>query len=502
MRKTLTLLALLLYLTLISAQNIAGKIDSTFGNQGISQIGVPNNLTTGTAIFHPDGRIVVSGDQTHPYPQILNMHNFAAAYFSANGIKDVAANNGNSLLECGGLFSTMYPYSLHLLDNDKALLVGEGNYAYWQGGSAGYIYQGQIEFNLFTAGGSCQYGVIRNSNANINTYGRAVEVLANGKFILATEQNDTLRLHFFQGINEFKTIRKYYPNLAANVSPYPLAIYHQADSSILAFLKMGIDSVLIQKILPNGTLDASFGTNGSIGFPNINCLTVKKLADGRSVLYAKNKVIFLNTNMSINKIVNLATSPATSETPLSTSPNAFAIAPNDKIITIGYESNFHVVCYNPDGSLDNTFGAAGRSDSLVHNYAAARASSVLIQGGNKIIVYGINDGFLTLTRYFASDLLSENTNIQTPIPQTHFRVFPNPVENQLNISFELPQNAQVSISLYDLAGKLLQNFEQEKWHNEGEINLSLAFSPHIKAGVYSLAIKINENVQYAKVVKW
>jgi uncharacterized delta-60 repeat protein len=75
--------------------------------------------------------------------------------------------------------------------------------------------------------------------------------------------------------------------------------------------------------------------------------------------------------------------------------NAIVIQPDGKIVGAGYSGNyqfedFAVVRYNPNGSLDNTFGTGGKvTTSLVPG--EDRAKAVLLQSDGKIILAGYAD---------------------------------------------------------------------------------------------------------------
>lgn len=392
MKSFVILSTFLLYVTIIAAQNIGGRIDSTFGNFGIAQTGTPNYVTTSTAIFHPNGSIVVAGDQMYPYPQIYNMRRFGIANFSPNG-------GSLGLSECGGLFMTTAPKSLYFIDSSRILLAGEVSSDRLVGPSS-HTSDNYVYLTLFEQGVNCQAISIKNSDPNIHTYGGCVEVLGNGKFIIGTVQTNVVTWHFFNGLSEEKVVTKSYPNQ----SVYPIASYSLADSSFFTCVKINPNSVVINKFLADGSLDTNFGTNGNLYFSNFNCLTAKKIADNRFVLYAQNRLIFLNPDMSLNKTVNLSLITTSSQTHKDISPNAFAITANEKILTV-CGNHYQIACYNSDGSPDNTFGINGLSDTIYSSMSISgnKTTSLLIEPSGNVIGYGWNEGYWTLARYIVSE---------------------------------------------------------------------------------------------------
>jgi uncharacterized delta-60 repeat protein len=89
---------------------------------------------------------------------------------------------------------------------------------------------------------------------------------------------------------------------------------------------------------------------------------------------------------------------------------AFAVAlqTNGDIVAIGQTaltdtgpSDFALVRYNPDGSVDTTFGTSGFV-STPFGTSVAFANTVLIQIDGKIIAVGNSNNGTTLVRYFGS----------------------------------------------------------------------------------------------------
>ena len=123
---------------------------------------------------------------------------------------------------------------------------------------------------------------------------------------------------------------------------------------------------MLTQYLPNGTIDTSFGTNG-----------------------------FVVTDFGADEAVN-----------------GLAVQPDGKIVAVGGTTNnglnisdVAVARYNPDGSLDPTFGVGGKVITDF-NTGYELANSVIIQPDGKIVVAGITrlianspDSYLFLVRY-------------------------------------------------------------------------------------------------------
>jgi uncharacterized delta-60 repeat protein len=80
--------------------------------------------------------------------------------------------------------------------------------------------------------------------------------------------------------------------------------------------------------------------------------------------------------------------------------------------TFGTSSSFALVRYNDDGNLDGTFGTAGRVTTVITSGAIDQVNATVIQTDGKIIAAGVSDDFTTkrfaLARYTANGTL-DNT---------------------------------------------------------------------------------------------
>ncbi len=76
----------------------------------------------------------------------------------------------------------------------------------------------------------------------------------------------------------------------------------------------------------------------------------------------------------------------------------------------------------------------------------------------------------------------------------HMRVFPNPVHDNLNLSFELTDSRKVTIALHDLSGRKLTEFITMQPMGSGSFNESLHLK-NIEPGMYLVSIQTNKGEQ-------
>jgi uncharacterized delta-60 repeat protein len=167
-------------------------------------------------------------------------------------------------------------------------------------------------------------------------------------------------------------------------------------------------SFFLARYNPNGTLDASFGTNGKVVAP-IGGSGGGVYVGHNIALQPDGKIIAVGYSWGVGAsfAVFRYNPDGTLDGSFGTGGRVVAVAgiyggaydvavqPDGKIVVIGgalgngEDMNFAVVRYNPDGSLDDSFGTGGKvitpvSNGDVYDYADA----VVLQPDGKIIVVG------------------------------------------------------------------------------------------------------------------
>ncbi len=200
-------------------------------------------------------------------------------------------------------------------------------------------------------------------------------------------------------------------------------------------------SFFLARYHPNGTLDASFGTNGKIVAPTSlfgnpgDGLVGEDIAlqsDGK-ILAVGIAVGIFNGGFAVNRYNSDGTLDASFGTggrvitPVGYA-NKVAVQADGKIVVVGQSSfiapsGFAVVRYNPNGSLDTSFGVGGRITTLFGGRNAS-ASAVMLQPDGKIVVAGnsSNNNFsFALARYNADGSLDSGFGVGGKVVHT----FPN-----------------------------------------------------------------------------
>lgn len=234
----------------------------------------------------------------------------------------------------------------------------------------------------------------------------------------------------------------------------------QPDNKILVsgyyWISPDLDSyALIFRLNPDGSFDNTFGTNGMV------------LED------------FDQINSSGNVF------------------NDIILQPDNKIIAVGYshynsndEYDFAMARYNSNGTIDTTFAVNGKYvDSLYYVYPSA----VAFQSDYKILTAnGSVFRFLNDTDLGTLDLSGADNPIL---------IYPNPIHSQAILQYTLTIDEQISIVLYDLQGKLVQQFITNETRTTGKHEEVLNLNEFLPAGSYIINIGNGKNSQGVKVVK-
>jgi uncharacterized delta-60 repeat protein len=166
------------------------------------------------------------------------------------------------------------------------------------------------------------------------------------------------------------------------------------------------DTVFLARYLPDGTLDSSFGSNGVVttvtGTNGSQPIAVALQADGKIVLGGRVRVSdsdFLvmryHPNGSLDNTWNGNGKVITGVGPNEDELNGIVVQPNGKIIAVGgsmftASAKITAVRYNANGSLDAGFGSFGRLATQLGTAIYDVAHAVLLEPGGKFVLGGLS----------------------------------------------------------------------------------------------------------------
>lgn len=463
---------------------------STFGNNGIVTMFTDDddNNTSNlsfipkNSIVQSNGKILVSGDLGGYFLRRFNDDGTPDALFNNNS-KYIAEKVNKIAIEPNNKILVAHNEGIYRLNEDGTLDTAFGTNGYLDttySGVSKILVDTNSNIYVITSNNKI-YKYTSNGNP-YSTFGTA------GVITLTVDYNDAILdgETLFIGGN-FTTI-------------YQIPFDSQSDFAIT-------------KILPNGTIDTTFGTNGTG-----TVITSFSISSSESLLklYLTNdqKLIALGNNYA-NTVIAKYNLDGTLDTsygilgkniiPQGQTIDA-VIHPDNSISVLGYSDysygatniSFKLKRIATNGWLDNFFGDNGAiitdfdTTPNTSNYPA----NMLLQPDGKLIVVGKNNNLL-LARY-NNNLLTDNSTFDTST--SNVKVYPNPFVDKLNIEFFNKTNSNfLNYTIYDITGKTI--FKSQKKISFGLNTITLNLSENIKKGYYLLNLEADSYSETIKLVK-
>ncbi|WP_228012927.1 putative Ig domain-containing protein [Nostoc edaphicum] len=324
----------------------------------------------------------------------VSNNNFAVVRYDSNGSLDTSFGTAGKVTT--NLGSTDIAYSIALQDDGKILVggVSSSNFAVVR-----YNSNGSLDTSFGTAG-----KVINNLGSSDIAYSVALQ--DDGKILLAGVSNSNFAVLRYNSNGSldtsFGTAGKVITNLGSTDIARSIAL--QDDSKILV-AGVSNNNFAVVRYNSNGSLDTSFGTAGTVinnlGSTDI-AYSVSVQDDGKILLVGVSNnnfaVVRYDSNGSLDTSFGTAGKVITN---LGGTDIAYSVSvqANGKIIVAGSsKNNFAVLRYNSNGSLDTSFGTAGiiTTDIGINTIDNAYA---LTQHDGTIIVAGVSANNFAVARY-------------------------------------------------------------------------------------------------------
>ena len=142
------------------------------------------------------------------------------------------------------------------------------------------------------------------------------------------------------------------------------------------------------------------------------------------------------------------------------------------------------------------------SDGTSNNYNLTDVRK--INFNNDVMQLHLNDGStynwnVSTIKYYE---YSQNTGIEQILDFVNFhdvKVYPNPLNNLLNVSYTLPISGKVLLEIYDYTGKLLIRKDMGSL-NKGN-HIDQLNTTKLSSGIYVLTIKVEQSSISKKIIK-
>jgi len=267
--------------------------------------------------------------------------------------------------------------------------------------------------------------------------------------------------------------------------------------------------VVVWKFNADGSTDNTFGTNGMVKtFPGSApqayynfTRSLKVQTDGKIIIMTLLHLLRYNSNGTLDNTFN-GNGILSYDTGLQMA-SGFVIQPDGKYVvggipdTTGYTVG--LVRYLTDGSLDVSFGAGG------HVYANAGAISMPsnaaldIQPDGKILMCGTKNNSKYAIIRFTTDIHLGTVDLN--MPDNTMLIYPNPISEEAFVEFTLNSEAKISLLLFDLQGKLIQSFFSEQQKPVGWYKEAVQFNCSIPSGTYILSLHYGNKSKSMKTIK-
>ncbi len=416
------ILAITVFFALSASISAApGDLDPTFGNGGIvitnghNANGNGNNLYAAYAMaIQPDGKIVVVGEGfTNPD----DSWDFAVVRYNPDGSLDNSFGGGIVITPIGN--SQDVPQSVAIQTDGKIVVAGStcsGVGTFGCTGASFAVVRYNPDGSLDTSFNGT--GIVTTPVGNADSGASDLAIQADGKIVVAGSSG--IIRSGSSGNGNFAIVRynadgsldTSFNSSGKVITPvgYAGSVALQADGKIVAAGSTGYllgSNFVTVRYNPDGSLDTSLNGTGIVitpiggsgsSFADLAIQTDGKIVVAVSLVVDGNwrtadfVIVRYNPDGSLDTSFGGTGKILIPDSDSADYASSIAIQPNGKIIVAGYSYSIFVphialVRLNPNGSLDTSFNGTGTVITSVSN-AGDTACSVAIQADGKIVVAG------------------------------------------------------------------------------------------------------------------
>jgi uncharacterized delta-60 repeat protein len=406
----------------LTRYNSDGSFDASFGNSGIvtTDFGLNSSAWVTGLTLLSDGKIMVYGET-----DVGSDIDFALARYNSDGSLDATFGNNGKVTTDINLHSVDYLDTVSLQSDGNILVAGSSR-------NTGGFNSAMVRYN---SDGSLDTSFSYDGKVTPNidwigiTEGNCLTVLQNGQILLAGDSDEigfyypdfTLLRYNSNGSldSTFGSAGKVTTDIGLHSYDSMTSMTLQSDGKILAagVIKqhLGTNSdwdFALVRYNSNGSLDSSFGSGGKvitdIGLHSDDYMGSMTLQNDGKILSAGYTDNSFDSDLALVRYNSDGCLDAsfgnggivTTNIGLHDEADSMTLQSDGKILIVGYQrvdgcdSNFFLIRYNSDGSIDTSFGSAGtvtlNSDFHPH---------LTLQNDGKILVAENNNNDFILVRY-------------------------------------------------------------------------------------------------------
>jgi uncharacterized delta-60 repeat protein len=356
----------------VARYNTDGSLDASFGAGGRVTTDFAGLADSATAIaVQPDGKILVAGAAN----QMATSFDFALVRYNSNGSLDATFGSGGKVTTDfnGGLDGAT---SIGLQTNGKIVLAGSATAGDPHTALARYNTNGTLD----TTFGDLSTGKVVTNMNNTRDFANALAIQSDGKIVVGGSTLVPMFGFVMFSMSRYTSGGSLDSTFGSGGKVTTQVVFGDGEDDQIFALAIQIDGRIIAagqanfgqdfgmvRYLANGAVDTSFGTNGIVT-TDFNGTTDRAIG---MALQIDGKIVL-------------------------------AGAAN---LTTGSTGDFGLARYNPNGSLDSTFGTGGKVvTDFGGNVDIVRG--VVIQSDNKIVAAGstatIAEADFALARYLVT----------------------------------------------------------------------------------------------------
>lgn len=451
----------------LARYKVDGSLDETFGNLGQAITNYPELMVMSSMALQSDGKIIVAGNL---YNSSISISRFVLVRYDSNGILDTSF----------GIDGRVITNISDKLDRIASILIQSDGKIIASGATSDDATYSDFAMVRYNSDGTL--------DANFGNNGVVVTSIKAWDYANAiTLQND----------NEII--------IAGAISKeFDLNLGFDYDFGVSKFDKYGV-------------LDATFGNSGSviIGTTEANekAFSVNVLSDGKMVLAGEHhsaKYAFMLAHLLPNG--DLDTSFGNNGVVINSLSNEFiesvAMQIDGKFLITEYHgtggccsADIKLIRFLDDGNYDATFGTNGivTANFLNENN---QANAIAVQDDGKIIIGGVSGNQIHsdygLARFNSELALSNPMNITG---NNTFSAYPNPVNQTVNLDFNLKESQKLNVDLFNTNGIKVTNLLNNKQFPLGYTSQKIVLPETLSKGVYFLSISNGSFISNVKIVK-
>jgi uncharacterized delta-60 repeat protein len=497
-----------------------GILDTGFDSDGRVTTFVGNSSQGGRdLVIQPDGKILLAGTS---YTDVILLNATICRYLDNGHLDSSFGTNGVVIHDLDYTENT--GEALAIQDDGKILV---GGYQYNLAATSSDF----VVTRLFSDGSiDSSFGMLGTATIDFNTFDQLSDMIIqpDGKIVVTgTTRTGTYRDIGIARLDANGTIDSTFDldgKQVYSLNPehdYAKEIDLQNDGKILigGYANIGSNyDFLILRYHPNGMLDSTFHQDGMVnigfGIGLDHCLALKIQPDGNilagGITVTTQGMLSLARFKPNGDLDSTFGTDGNVLTPVGANTSiieSIEIQPDHKIIVAGFsydgvDDNFALARYHPDGTLDNSFSG----DGLVTTDFGGQedqAFSIAIQPDLKIVAGG--HAYNASTQWdFALTRYTSGLNVGVvdfDWDHSHVLAYPNPIQEEMTLTYTLKNTETISIDLFDMNGTYLDHILDNQQQDAGDHTVTIQFAPNMSAGMYYLVISNGKNKYSIKLVK-